>query len=175
MTTPILAIDPGPECSSWVLWDPTAEQVLAGADQVANADLEIMLYSYENLTTGLRKLGLVERPEVRQLVVERPVVMGMQAVTAALMETSYWSGVFAGAWPGLVDRLTYHKVRCQLAGSKCKEPEVKQAIISRFAPNGHGKDGKGTKKAPGPFYGVTGHMWSAVAVAVAWGDLHGAK
>lgn len=158
----ILAIDPGPEKSSWVLWGTESEAVAVGADQVENQALRAMLGGniHENAS---------------QLVIERPVLMGKNA-TAALLETSRWAGVFEGAWPGEVDRLTYHKVRCQLASSgNAKESEVKQALISRFAPGGFGKEGKGTKANPGPFYGVTGHMWSAVAVAVAWWDLRGGE
>lgn len=153
----ILAIDPGPEKSSWVLWGTESEAVAVGADQVENQALRAMLGGniHENAS---------------QLVIERPVIMGQNA-TAALLETSRWAGVFEGSWPGIVDRLTYHRVRCQLANSgNAKESEVKQALISRFAPSGFGAQGKGTKANPGPFYGVTGHMWSAVAVAVAWWD-----
>lgn len=158
----ILAVDPGPEKSSWVLWSTSTERVASGEDQLDNARLRDWL-------------GGNIRDSTEQMVIERPVLMGQNA-TAALLETSRWAGVFEGAWPGVVDRLTYHKVRCQLARSgNAKESEVKQALISRFAPAGYGPQGKGTKSNPGPFYGVVGHMWSAVAVAVAWCDMERAK
>lgn len=160
---PILAVDPGPEKSSWALWGPVAERVLQGADQVPNADLETLLAHRDNHP------GLLN---VRHLVVERPVVMGSKRVANDLVETAFWAGVFTGAWPGDAERLTFKKVSIAITGdSGANEGYVKQALISRFAPSGYGKEGKGTVKAPGPFYGVTGHMWSAVAVAVAWCDL----
>lgn len=156
----ILAIDPGPERSAVVIWDVEAQRVVEGGDQESNEGIAERLRNRPPEGCGV-------------LVIERPVIMGKNA-TAALLETSRWAGVFEGSWPGIVARLTYHKVRCQLARSgNAKESEVKQALISRFAPAGYGPQGKGTKANPGPFYGVVGHMWSAVAVAVAWWDLSG--
>lgn len=155
----ILAIDPGPENSSVVLWDALAERVVEGGDQESNA-------------------GIAERlrnrpPDAGVLVIERPVVLGGKAPTAALLETARWAGVFEGCWAGIVDRITFQRVRTHIARAACGEPAVREAIISRFAPSGFGLQGKGTKANPGPFYGVAGHMWSAVAVAVAWWDLSG--
>lgn len=167
MTGPVLAIDPGPEKSSWVLWCPATERVQQGGDQVANGDLETLLSSRDECRTACLC-------DVAQLVIERPVVLGGHGASAALLETAYWAGVFTGAWPGDTDLLTYHRVRSHLTQcGSAKEAQVKQALISRFAPSGFGKEGKGTVKAPGPFHGVAGHMWSAVAVAVAWCDLRG--
>lgn len=161
----ILAIDPGPEKSSWVCWQAGEERVVAGDDQRENADLA------KHLKAQLRGLS-VWAPDAERLVIERPVVLGGKAPTAALMETSRWAGVFEGAWPGEVDRLTYHRVRAHLTRcGSANEAAVREALISRFAPSGYGPQGKGTKANPGPFYGVAGHMWSAVAVAVAWWDL----
>lgn len=156
----ILAIDPGPEKSSAVVWDAEAERVVEGGDQEENAGIVVRLRNRPPAGCGV-------------LVIERPVIMGKNA-TAALLETSRWAGVFEGSWPGIVDRITYHRVRSHL--TRCvnaNEATVKQSLISRFSPSGFGPQGKGTKANPGPFYGVTGHMWSAVAVAVAWWDLRG--
>lgn len=156
----ILAIDPGPERSSAVVWDAEACRVVEGGDQEANEGIAVRLHNRPPDGCGV-------------LVIERPVLMGKNA-TAALLETARWAGVFEGSWLGIVDRLTYHRVRAHLTRSgSARESEVKQALISRFAPSGYGPQGKGTKANPGPFYGVTGHMWSAVAVAVAWWDLNG--
>lgn len=161
----ILAIDPGPERSSWATWSTSTERIVQGEDQVENAKLVSFFRAVSELEPG--------PDSVRQLVVERPVVMGSKRVANDLVETAYWAGVFAGAWPGDADRLTYKKASIAITGdSGANEAYVKQALVSRFAPSGYGKEGKGTVKAPGPFYGVTGHMWSAVAVAVAWWDLN---
>lgn len=156
----ILAIDPGPEKSSWVCWSTSTETVAAGEDQVDNARLRDFL-------------GGNIRDSAKQLVIERPVMMGKNA-TSALLETARWAGVFEGAWPGEVETITYHRTRTHLTRcGSANEAAVRECLISRFAPAGYGPQGKGTKANPGPFYGVTGHMWSAVAVAVAWWDLAG--
>jgi hypothetical protein len=42
---------------------------------------------------------------------------------------------------------------------RAKDQNIRQALIDRLGP-------PGTKKNPGPTYGVTSHMWSALAVAV---------
>lgn len=163
----ILAIDPGPEKSSWVLWGAESEAVFRGADQVDNGSLRAEMKNYYAFNSRQTE----EEVRTYQLVIERPVVLGGKAPTAALLETSRQAGIFEGAWPGDVDTITFQRVRSQIARGACKESAVREAIISRFAPSGFGPQGKGTKANPGPFYGVTGHMWSAVAVAVAWWDL----
>ena len=43
---------------------------------------------------------------------------------------------------------------------KANDAGVRQALIDRLGP-------PGSKKAPGPTYGVTSHAWAALAVAVA--------
>jgi hypothetical protein len=42
---------------------------------------------------------------------------------------------------------------------RAKDPNVRQALLDKIGP-------VGTKKNPGPLYGVSGHGWSALAVAV---------
>jgi hypothetical protein len=41
---------------------------------------------------------------------------------------------------------------------------VRQALIDRLGP-------QGTKKNPGPTYGMRSHLWAALAVAVYAGDV----
>ncbi len=45
---------------------------------------------------------------------------------------------------------------------------MREALIHRFGE-------QGSKKAPGPTYGIASHVWAALAVAVTYSDLHGAK
>jgi len=42
--------------------------------------------------------------------------------------------------------------------AKAKDPNVRQALLDRFGV-------VGTKKAPGPLFGVASHIWSALAIA----------
>lgn len=60
-------------------------------------------------------------------------------------------------------------IKLHLCGTlmQIKDRQVREALIERFGP---GKEAAiGTKANPGPLYGVSGHYWSALAVAVvAW-------
>lgn len=52
---------------------------------------------------------------------------------------------------------------------KAEDSNVRQAIIDMYPRTGSGKVPQiGTKKFPGPLYGITSHAWSALAVGLAW-------
>lgn len=108
-------------------------------------------------------------PATDVLVIEQIAGMGM-AVGAEVFETCFWSGRFIQAWPGTAwDRLKRLPIKIHLCGTaKAKDANVRQALIDRFGP---GKEKAiGTKKAPGPLYGLKGDEWSALAVAITWWD-----
>jgi hypothetical protein len=67
--------------------------------------------------------------------------------------------------------LIYRKdEKMNLCGSmKANDSTIKQALVDRFA-SGQKNYGKGTKKAPGFFYGFSKDMWAAMAVAVTYYD-----
>ena len=48
---------------------------------------------------------------------------------------------------------------------KAKDSNVRQYLVDRFEPNAS-NNGKGTKKNPSRFYGVSADAWTAIAVAV---------
>lgn len=53
------------------------------------------------------------------------------------------------------------------------DPAVRRAVISRFA-DWYGlteKEVKGVKAHPGPLYNVSNHIWSAIAVGIAYFEL----
>jgi len=87
-------------------------------------------------------------------------------------ETAYWIGRFMGACSMDWHRVYRNEVKLHLCGSvRAKDANIRQALLDRWG----GKSAIGTKKAPGPLYGVTGHCWSALAVAVTAWDRHYAK
>jgi hypothetical protein len=90
-------------------------------------------------------------PDTR-LATEVFQAMGM-AVGAEVFETCIWIGRF-------VLRIKRTEVKLHLCGSsRAKDPNVRQALLDKIGQ-------PGTKKAPGPTYGVKSHAWSALAVAV---------
>lgn len=94
------------------------------------------------------------------------------AVGAETFETAYWIGRFMCACSVDWHRVYRKEVKEHLCGThRAKDPNVRQALLDRFG----GKAAVGTKKAPGPLYGVSGHCWSALAVAVTAWDRHYAR
>lgn len=98
---------------------------------------------------------------VDTLAIEMIASYGM-AVGREVFETCVWIGRFKQAWHAPDDvRLVYRKdVKLLLCGSpKAKDANIRQALIDLLGP-------QGTKKEPGPTYGVRSHAWAALGVAV---------
>jgi len=147
-----LAIDPGATESAWLVYNPATSGVRAFA-KVPN----------EHIVAFMRG-GL--SPEVTDVVIEKVEGYGMP-VGVEVFDTVYWSGRFAQAADPLpVHRIGRKAVKLHLCGSmRAKDPNVRQALLDRFGP-----DAIGRKAAPGPLYGISGDVWSALAVAVTWAD-----
>lgn len=153
----LLAIDPGPTKSAWVF---TEDGRLLDFGHDDNADVLHLL---------------IERwaPRQMELVIEKIESYGM-AVGAEVFETVFWSGRFAECWDsqgGTWGRIGRGPVKMHLCGSmRAKDGNIRQALIDRFSGGQGEKAAKGTKKAPGPLYGVSGDVWAALAVAVTYAD-----
>jgi len=148
----ILAIDPGPVESGWVLLSETT-----------GLPTDHGIADNGTLIDSLRQVVPAD-----SVVIERVESFGM-AVGAEVFETVYWSGQFAEAvYPTLVYRLARRAVKLHLCGSvRAKDTNIRQALIDRFG----GKDiAIGTKGHPGPLHGITSHKWSALALAVTLAD-----
>lgn len=152
-TLSVLAIDPGPTESAYVIVD--GERVT-----------EFGFMSNDDL---LYDLGFVMH-KAECLAIE-----GMQSfgkpVGKEVFTTCIWIGRFIERCT-LSHTLVYRsEVKLHLCHStRAKDPMVRQALIDRFGP-GKAK-AIGLKKTPGPLYGLNGHCWSALAVAVYWLDTH---
>lgn len=141
----ILAIDPGPKVSGTVILE---DGVVHLATTMGN----------DEMVAALRN-----RPDFRDemLVIENIASYGM-AVGAEVFDTCRWIGRFQQAWHTPDDVvLVYRKdVKMHLCGTpRAKDANIRQALIDKLGP-------QGTKKAPGPTYGVKSHAWAALAVAV---------
>lgn len=158
----ILAIDPGPIESAFVVWD--------GADVTFFGK-----YQNEKMLHLAKESSWYEGdPESADIcVIEKIASYGM-AVGAEVFETCYWSGIFAHAF-GLagVSRIPRLDVKLHICGdSKAKDSNIRLAIIDRFG----GKERAiGKKKTPGPLYGIKADCWAALAVAITWHDKNAGK
>jgi hypothetical protein len=143
----IFAIDPGPTESAWVIWDG---QRFTDFRKAENAEV-------------LEHLIDFAAPSTVDLVIEQVASMGM-AVGESVFETVFWSGRFAQAFGRPFHRIKRIRVKNHLCGSsRAKDGNIRQAIIDRLGE-------PGTKKNPGPTYGISGDCWQALALAITWWD-----
>lgn len=96
----------------------------------------------------------------RRVSIEMIACYGM-AVGKEVFETCLLIGRLQEALGNdYLTRLVYRRdVKLHLCGTaRAKDPNVRQALIDKYG-------APGTKKQPGPTYGVTSHLWSALAIA----------
>ncbi len=143
----ILAIDPGPAESGYVLYDPLSRAVLNSG--IGNTPEMLTLMRIEDAVVAIEMIASY----------------GM-AVGREVFETCVWIGRLQQS-PMRPDdvRLVYRQqVKLHLCGTpRAKDANIRQSLIDRLGP-------QGTKKQPGPTYGVRSHAWAALAVAVTVAD-----
>jgi hypothetical protein len=160
----ILAIDPGTVQSAWVLF--------AGGRPVAfdiwpNADLLDALRYGGPTAPGS---GYLFEPTIS--VIEQVASYGMP-VGAEVFETVRWAGRFEEALhPTPVVLLPRMAVKMHLCGnSRAKDANIRRALLDKFGgPSFDPKVAVGTKKAPGPLYGIKADLWAALAIAVTFSE-----
>ena len=150
--TRILAIDPGSERSAWLVLEDDLPE-LFGIE--ANDDLLSMIREPYPLTAG-----------ADVVVIEKIESYGM-AVGAEVFATVHWSGRFTeAARPTPVVQLPRRAVKLAICGdTRAKDPNIRQALLDRF---GGKATAVGTKAAPGPLYGISKDVWSALAIAITY-------
>ena len=122
---------------------------------------------------ALRNAGVT--PQQLQCVIER--MHNPMSVDSNVFLTCEWIGRFDYHYECYTARPTEFIYRHQEYKNLCanlysrNDKGIKQALVERFA-YGQPNYGKGTKDAPGWFYGFSADMWSAYAIAVTWIDLH---
>lgn len=137
-----LAIDPGTTESAWLLWN--GEQIIQSA-KIPNEALRVFVR---------------ERGPFSRVVIEMVACYGM-AVGKSVFETVFWIGKFHECAQPLKVRLVYRKdIKLHHCGSvKAKDGNIRQVLIDRIGP-------QGSKKSPGPTYGLSKDRWSALAIAL---------
>lgn len=157
----LLAIDPGPQESGFVEYDPRANTILEHGT-IANDQLLARCY---------RRRGAAGE---HHLAIELIAAYGM-SVGKTVFDTCIWIGRFVEAW-GAIDYtlVTRHEVKMHLCHTKnSSNSNVREALIDRWGGEALAIGGKGSgkkKTARGPLFGVATHAWSALAIAVTWTD-----
>lgn len=153
----IASVDPGTCASGFVAMEVPSFKMIA----LEILDNEVLL----------DRLRVLNRDDFQTLVIERVASYGM-AVGESVFQTCFWTGRMIEAWhPGETELITRIQIKNTLChSSKAKDSNVNQAV--RDVMSAHfgipEKCLKGTKKSPGPLYGIKSHMWSALAAGIAW-------
>lgn len=141
----ILAIDPGTTESGYCLFDGGR---VFESGVLSNIDM----------------LTRVQQWPAAHLAIEMIASYGMP-VGHEVFETVRWIGRFQQAWrdPEAVRFVYRQDVKLHLCKTpRAKDANVRQALIDLLGP-------QGTKKEPGPTYGIKSHAWAALGVAVTAG------
>ena len=154
----VLAIDPGPRQSGWVLFDIEEEKVLShGIDN--NEDIITMIAP-----------DLECWPLAGYIAIERFEARGLPLGESSI-ETILWSGRFAQAFNAETNWIRRRDIKLHICGTvRAKDSNVNAVLGDRFSKGQGMRVAKGTKKAPGPLYGLKSHSLAALAVAVTFTD-----
>lgn len=154
----VIGLDPGTNESAFVIYD--GERV---TDMEIAPNAEILGWM-----KGCRpRKGEAWAP----LAIEQFESFGM-AVGREVFQTVFWSGRFAEAYADGTHfaQVTRRTVKLHLCFSaRATDANIRTALIDRF---GGPEKAVGTKKAPGPLFGVKSHLWAALAIAVTYYDQH---
>lgn len=155
----LLAIDPGNEYSAFVLLDDSLHPLYH--EKLKNEQL------LEKWIPNLLRHGVTD------LAIEMIASYGM-AVGKSIFDTCMWVGRFWEACNAVSNKELIYRMEEKQAlchNSRAKDANIRQALVDRFAPNTP-NGGKGSKKAPGFFYGFAADQWAAMAVGVTYCDLY---
>jgi len=154
MSVTILGIDPGTSETGWAKYNLSDHAVM---------DCGIT----EN--NGFERMLKLDDIQANYYACEWVESFGMP-VGKEIFETVHFIGRLSTVKP--IWRVTRKEVKLNLCNSaRAKDKNIRQAIVDRFEPTGGGKKPQfGTKKHPGPLYGVYDHKMSALAVAITFAE-----
>lgn len=141
----LIAIDPGTTDGAYVVWDVVAAKVV-----------EAKILPNDTLIEFIKQQQFTDK-----VFCEMIASYGM-AVGKETFETCVWIGrceqvCLDRGWTfQRVYRMDVKMHHCH--SMKAKDANIRQALIDKYGV-------QGTKKAPGPLYGIASHMWSALAIA----------
>ena len=136
----MIALDPGTSHTAFVQYDNC---LIVDHGHVSNAEIRQILISREYTSVACEMIASY----------------GM-AVGASTFETCVWIGRFIEVSRVDVELIFRKDIKLFLCGTmRAKDANIRQALIDKIGP-------QGTKKTPGPTYGIKSHTWAALAVAV---------
>lgn len=145
----IFAVDPGNEISAVVEY---STQSRAPVTNITAPNEQIIAFLY---TEG--------RGTSDSLVIEEFESYGM-AVGREVFRTVWWSGRFYEAWNSNKLMLPRRTVKLHLCGNtRATDANIRAAIYDAFGGKVHAV---GSKAKPGPLYGLKGHEYAALALAL---------
>jgi len=159
----VLSIDPGTTQSAFVLYDPVGPRLI----KFGKIDNEL-LKNFLRYGALYELMAFSDLPNKCVIEMIQHYGTGMPA-GKEVFETCVWIGKFELAFEIFrsgceVWKISRPSVKSHICHSaRAKDGNVRQALIDRFG-------APGTKKDPGFLYGVSGDIWSALAVAVTWTD-----
>ncbi len=159
----ILAIDPGSEQSAWLTYNTDTKEPFQ-FNITDNCELLQMLERDGDLNDDFDNTDV--------LVIEMIACYGMP-VGRAVFDTCAWIGRFECAFGTRNCKRIFRKdVKIYLCNSmRAKDGNIRQAIIDRYKPTGGGSIPQiGTKEQPGPLYGISKDIWSALGVAITYSE-----
>ena len=162
----VCGIDPGPEKSGFVIYDTINKEIIDKAI-LQNEDF-------------LKKMQLLPYPQSKSIhcydvAIEYTLNFFIRThyVGAETNMTNLWAGRFIQKALDLgLNCKWYHRneIKTYLCGNaSAGDPDVSMAVRDRFPATGGGKRPQiGTKKKPGPLFGIHDDIWSALAVAITY-------
>ena len=142
--TLIMGIDPGPEKSGYVFY--------SNIGGIVRSEITENIYVKDFIRA---------RSEDVIVAIETMVSSYGSVVGKETLESVYQAGIFhecAAAGGKVVVTCPRQSIKTHVTGSpRANDSMVRQALIDRFGV-------KGTKKNPGPTFGIKSHAWAALAV-----------
>lgn len=162
-----LCIDPGTTESGYVVYN--GERVSSQNSGIKNEDMIDRI-------KGEGKYEIAFPVDI--IIIEMISSYGM-AVGESTFETCVWIGRFIEAFydPEKAHRVYRRDIKMHLCNTmRAKDTNIRQAVLDKFPAIGGGKTPQiGTKKQPGPLYGITGHAMSALALGITYFELEELK